>query len=91
MESFEAFIRRIQELLDRVDELDEDIREDVYELLEGIDVLHRRALESLVGVLDGKALARVMEDDAAAWLLEAYGVKAVPETKSVPVEIKRRP
>lgn len=91
MESFEGFIRRIEELLDRVDELDDDAREDVYELLDGIDTLHRQGVEALVSALDSQTLARIRENDAAAWLLDAYGAQADDEAGSVPVQIMRKP
>jgi hypothetical protein len=91
VESFEGFIRRIEELLDRVDELDDDAREDVYELLDGIDTLHRRGVEGLVSALDSQTLARIRENNAAAWLLDAYGEQAEGEAGPVPVQIMRKP
>ena len=91
MESFEGFIRRIEELLDRVDELDDDAREDVYELLDGIDTLHRQGVEALVSALDSQTLARIRKNDAAAWLLDAYGAQTDGEAGSVPVQIMRKP
>lgn len=90
MESFEAFIRRMEELLDRLEYLDDGDREDVYELLDAIDSLHRRGIETLVGALDPESLARVREDDLTAWLLEAYGMGSGTDTGSVPVRITRR-
>lgn len=90
MESFEAFIGRMEELLDRIDELDEDVREDVYELLDAIDTLHRRGITALVDALDPHSLARVSEDDFIAWLLEAYGVDPVGKVDAVPVQISRK-
>lgn len=91
MESFEAFIRRIEELLDRVDEFDDEVREDVYELLDGIDTLHRRGVEALVSALDSQTLARIRENEAAVWLLDAYGAQAERNGGSVPIQIKRKP
>ena len=91
MESFEAFIRRVEELLDRVDEFDDEVREDVYELLDGIDTLHRRGVEALVSSLDPQTLARVRENEAAVWLLDAYGAQAGRNDGSVGVQIKRKP
>ncbi len=91
MESFEAFIRRIEELLDRVDEFDDEVREDVYELLDGIDTLHRRGVEALVSALDSQTLAQVRENEAAVWLLDAYGAQAERNGGSVPIQIKRKP
>lgn len=91
MESFEAFIRRIEELLDRVDQFDDEVREDVYELLDGIDTLHRRGVEALVSALDSQTLAQVRENEAAVWLLDAYGAQTERNGGSVPIQIKRKP
>lgn len=90
MESFEGFIGRMEELLDRIDELDDDVREDVYELLDAIDTLHRRGIATLVAALDAHSRARVGEDDFTAWLLAAYGVDRAGEAGAVPVQITRK-
>jgi DNA-directed RNA polymerase beta' subunit len=91
VESFEAFIKRIEELLDRVDDLDDEAREDVYELLDGIDTLHRQGVEALASALDSQTLARIRENDAVAWLLDAYGAQTERTAGSMPIQIKRKP
>src|SRR5919202_5477052 len=57
-----------------MDELDEATRAKVYELLDGMDALHRSALARLERRLDPETLAGLREDPALAWLLDAYGV-----------------
>lgn len=64
---------RLEELLGEVEGLDEDVRNTVFELLDGVDALHRLAitrLADLVGDVDSLRQA----DPAVNWLLEAYGV-----------------
>jgi Fe-S cluster biogenesis protein NfuA len=64
---------RLEELLGDVEALDDAVRETVFELLDGIDALHRLAMTRLADVVgDVEPLRRA--DPAVAWLLEAYGV-----------------
>ncbi len=64
---------RLEELLGEVDGLDDPVRDIVFELLDGIDALHRLALTRLAeAVGDVEPLRQA--DAAVAWLLEAYGV-----------------
>ncbi len=64
---------RLEELLGEVESLDEVVRGTVFELLDGVDALHRLAITRLADVLgDVEPLRRA--DPAVAWLLEAYGV-----------------
>ncbi len=64
---------RLEELLGEVDELDEPVRDTVFELLDGVDALHRLAITRLAALLEDVQLLR-QADPAVAWLLEAYGV-----------------
>jgi len=64
---------RLEELLGEVDDFDEPVRETVFELLDGVDALHRLAVTRLAALLDDVQLLREA-DPAVAWLLEAYGV-----------------
>ena len=94
MDSFEAFLRRIEELFTKVDELDEPARSDVLELLDGIDTLHRTALERLPEIVDEATLARLRAYPEVAWLLEAYRVGSEEEPSGpapVLVQIKQKP
>lgn len=66
---------------------DEQTREEVFALLEGIDVLHRRALGrllELVGNLGGQELAeRVSQDPMVRTLLEMYDLPEADERTQV--------
>ena len=64
---------RLEELLGEVDEFDGPIRDTVFELLDGVDALHRLAVTRLAALLDDVRILR-QADPAVAWLLEAYGV-----------------
>jgi Fe-S cluster biogenesis protein NfuA len=65
---------RLEELLGEVEDLDEPVRERVFELLDGVDAVHRLAITRLAGAL-GDRLRPLRRDDVAVdWLFEAYGV-----------------
>lgn len=65
---------RLEELLADVEGFDEEVRERVFELLDGVDAVHRLAITRLADAL-GSSLSRLREDDPAVdWLFEAYGV-----------------
>lgn len=89
MESFEGLLRRTEELLASVNDLDESVREDVYELLNAIDDLHRGGLQQLVAAADVTTLERMANNPRGAWLLEAY--ELLPRSSATPVQISRRP
>ncbi len=75
MAEFGEVLHRLEELFGRIDQLDEPIRQEVLELLDGIDDLHRMALSRIGEALDQDALERLQEEDPAiAWLVEAYSV-----------------
>lgn len=65
----------MERLLAEIDELDEPLRGRVLALLDGVDALHRHALERLGARLgaDQVELLR-MGDPAVAWLFDAYAV-----------------
>lgn len=64
---------RLEELFGEVETLEGTVRETVFELLDGVDALHRLAVTRLAEVVGDVALLREA-DPAVAWLLEAYGV-----------------
>ncbi len=64
---------RLEELLGEVEELDDTVRGTVFELLDGVDALHRLAITRLAARI-GDVDALRQDDPAIAWLLEAYGV-----------------
>lgn len=65
---------RLEELLERVDALPPEVRGDVLELLDGIDLLHRRAVQGLARALGERVDAARAADPATDWLLAAYDV-----------------
>ena len=75
MSDLEALLDRLEALLTDIDELDEPLRGVVFELLDGIDALHRMALQSLGAASDEPTLARLRASHpAVAWLFDAYAV-----------------
>lgn len=66
---------RLEELFEEVDAFDEPRRAAVYELLDGIDAIHRLALWRLGQELDPAATERLRAaHPAIAWLFDAYAV-----------------
>lgn len=88
---------RLDELLTRLEALvgdlerldDATVRDRVFELLDGVDVLHRLALSRLVDELDGRVpLDELREADPAIdWLFEAYGL-GVDEREAADVALE---
>jgi Fe-S cluster biogenesis protein NfuA len=65
---------RLEELLGDIEGLDDDVRGAVFELLDGVDAVHRLAFTRLAEGL-GEELAGLRRADVAVdWLFEAYGV-----------------
>lgn len=74
-DDLEQLLGRLEELLARMEALDAPVRDEVFELLDGIDILHRSALRELGGALDEATLGRLRgAHPAIGWLFEAYGV-----------------
>lgn len=74
MSDLAALLDRMEQLLAQVEAFGEAERAPVFELLDGIDALHRLALGRVADVLGGGELARLRTaDPAIAWLLDAYG------------------
>lgn len=75
MAAFDDVLARLEELLMRMEALDEPLRTEVLELLDGVDAIHRIAIRRLADALDDDTLARLeTSHPAVAWLFEAYGV-----------------
>lgn len=73
MDDFDSLLTRLEQLVGDIEHLDEPVKEQVFELLDGIDTMHRVALRRLAERLDPPTLERIREDGAVAWLLDAYG------------------
>ena len=85
--SFGPLLDRLEELLGAVEGLDGEVRMQVFELLDGVDAVHRLAITRLADGL-GHDLAGVRQADPAVdWLFEAYGVGVTDvEAASVALE-----
>ena len=74
LSSLGPLLDRLETLLGDVEELDETVRDRVFELLDGVDAVHRLAITRLAEVL-GDQLPQLRRADVAVdWLFEAYGV-----------------
>jgi Fe-S cluster biogenesis protein NfuA len=72
---FEHLLDRLEELLSRVEQLDAPVRDEVFELLDGIDILHRSALRHLGEALGPDLVEKLWgAHPAITWLFEAYAV-----------------
>ncbi len=66
---------RLEELLAEIEQFEPGVRDRVFELLDGIDAIHRFALDRLGEELGQEALAALRgSNDAIRWLFDAYGV-----------------
>lgn len=75
MSDLATLLDRLEALLAEVEGLDEQAREPVFALLDGIDGVHRLALGRLAALLGAVELDRLRTSDpAVAWLLDAYSV-----------------
>ncbi len=67
-------LARLEELVTGLDDLDDEIKTQVFELLDGIDAIHRMALGHLVDVVGPEGVERLRAEPQLAWMLDAYGV-----------------
>ena len=75
MESWDELLDRLEQRLAQIDALPEPERSQVFEVLDGIDTLHRAALARLGEALGEETLATLRATDpAVAWILDAYSV-----------------
>lgn len=65
---------RLELLLAEVEDLDEPVRDRVFELLDGVDAVHRLAITRLADGLGEQLRPLRRQDVAVDWLFEAYGV-----------------
>ncbi len=70
-----TLLDRMEELLADVEALDEDLQSTVFELLDGVDAVHRLAITRLAAALGAAQLEAVRgSDPAVGWLFQAYGL-----------------
>jgi Fe-S cluster biogenesis protein NfuA len=75
MATLNEVLERLGQLLAEIEQLDESVREPVLELLDGIEALHRSALERLPDALGADGIERLRAaDPALGWLLDTYGI-----------------
>lgn len=75
MEELAQLLERLEFLLEQVDAADEPMRSIVYELLDGVDAVHRSGVRELVAALEQpqvESLAR--HHPAIEWLFAAYAL-----------------
>ncbi|HEV2819414.1 MAG TPA: NifU family protein [Solirubrobacteraceae bacterium] len=66
---------RLGELLPELEQLDEPVRGQVFEFLDGLEALHRSAVHRLADGVGEAEVARLRKGDPAVdWLFGAYGV-----------------
>lgn len=91
MDDLGGLLGHLEELIEEMRELDDPPRERVFELLGGIDLLHRMALRELGAAVEreGLDLAPLREaHPAIAWLFDAYAVD-VDERAAVDAALER--
>lgn len=75
MENFEALLSRLEELMSEIATLEEVGKDLLFELLDGIDTIHRIPLAHLADHLGTREVERLRDaDSAVAWLFDAYGL-----------------
>lgn len=74
MGELDQLLSRLEELLAEIETFDDETRDLVFELLDGIDALHRTALARLADALGPQTLERLRSEEAVAWLLDAYAL-----------------
>ena len=72
----DPLLDRLEQLLGDLEDSEPELRDRVFELLDGVDALHRLAITRLAALL-GEDVERLRSaDPAVGWLLDAYGVGA---------------
>lgn len=76
MTDLERLLIHLEDLIEEIEALDEPVRAQVFELVGGIDSLHRMALAHLEEALAGRVDLEEVRSahPAIAWLFEAYSV-----------------
>lgn len=88
-ESLDTLFTRLEELFDRLDQMPEPHRSDVYRLLDAVDDLHRQALVRIMAYERERMEELAESEPALAWLFRAYGLTP-PSGGPTPVRIRSR-
>lgn len=89
-DELDELLTRLEGLVADLEQLDDvAVRGRVFELLEGVDVLHRFALSRLVEELDGRVSLDELREahPAIGWLFEAYGL-AIDEHEAADIALE---
>lgn len=74
MGQLDDLLDHLQEVIERLDARGADVAGDTVELLDGLEALHRHAIQRLAEGVGRDRVADVAEDDPAVrWLLATYG------------------
>ncbi len=65
---------RLEELLAEAQTYEQPARDGLFEILDGVDALHRLAITRLAAAIGDDAKKIAEQDAAVGWLFEAYGV-----------------
>lgn len=80
MGELDDLLDRLQQVVERLDSRGADVANDTMELLDGLEALHRHAVQRLAQGVGNERLERVaQEDPAVRWLLSTYGALDDPE------------
>jgi Fe-S cluster biogenesis protein NfuA len=75
VEDLDELLQRLEHLLATLQDVDPELRGITYELLDGVDALHRFALRRLESMLGTERVSTLRDEDpAVAWLFDAYAV-----------------
>lgn len=75
MPTLDDLLDEMERLLADADALEEPVRSRVFALLDGIDTMHRHALERLGDQLGSEGIERLRTaDPAVGWLFDAYSI-----------------
>lgn len=66
-------LERMEELLAEAEGFEQNVKGTVFELLDGVDAVHRLAITHLAGLIANVAELSAA-DPAVAWLFQAYGI-----------------
>ncbi len=88
----DLLLDRLEQLLSDLEDSESEVRDRVFELLDGVDALHRLAITRLAATLGEHEVERLRTDDAAVeWLFDAYGVGANDSAAAVAALEPMRP
>ena len=74
MPGFDELLDELERLLGEIEQLDAPVRDRVFAVLDGVDTLHRHALERLGAALSPEQRDALRADPAVSWLFDAYAV-----------------